>query len=112
VTTVHRNLNLAAWTVKDTPSSPTRRVKAIALRGVTFVVQPGGRARVLARKVRAVHAYARGTAAEPRDPAGLTEVTYNPYRAATFTTRDGRPVTAAAYVVFHTDGKAYAEDIR
>jgi hypothetical protein len=39
-------------------------------------------------------------------------VTYNPYRAATFTTRDGRPVTAAAYVVFHTDGKAYAEDIR
>jgi hypothetical protein len=65
VTTVHRNLNLAAWTVKDTPSSPTRRVKAIALRGVTFVVQPGGRARVLARKVRATPEAPRPSPATP-----------------------------------------------
>ena len=110
--TVHRYLNRAAWTLKPTASGAAAHAQATALTGVTFHVQPGGRARVLARKVRAVHAYAKGTAAEARDPAGMVEVTYNPYRAPTFTTRDGRPVTAAALVVFHTDGKAYAEGIR
>lgn len=110
--TVHRNLNRAAWAVKDTPRSPVRHAAAVALAGVVFVVQAGGRARVLSNKVRAVHAYARGTHAEVKDVAGMVEVTYNPYRAETFTTRDGTPVSAAALVVFHTDGKAYAEGVR
>lgn len=109
--TVHRNLNRATWSVKDAPGSPVRHADAVALENVRFVVQAGGRARVLARKVRAVHAYAAGTPAEVIDPAGMTEVTYNPYRSPTFTTRDGTPVTSAALVVFHTDGKAYAEGL-
>ena len=79
---------------------------------LVLVVRPGGLARVRRTGVRAVHAYATGTeVSPPAAVAGLTEVTYNPFRADTFTTRDGRPVFAAALVVFHTDGRAYARGL-
>lgn len=109
---VHKNLNRGCWSVTR-PGERVAHVEAAALSGVRFVVQAGGLARVRATQVRAVHAYATGTeAVAPADLLGLTEVTYNPFRADTFTTRDGRPVTSAALVVFHTDGRAYAKEPR
>jgi hypothetical protein len=110
--TVHKNLNRGCWTVKDTSKSKVRHVDSVALSGVSFVVQPAGRLRVLRERVRLVHAYAKGEPAEVLDTSGWAEVTYNPYRAGTFTTRDGTPVLAADYVVFASDGKAYGRGVR
>jgi hypothetical protein len=110
---VHKNLNRGCWTLTRAAGSPVEHANAAALADVRFVVQPGGLARVRKTGVRAVHAYCIGTeVTAPVGLGGLTEVTYNPFRADTFTTRDGRPVRAADLVVFHTDGRAYAGGIR
>jgi hypothetical protein len=111
-TKVHKNLNKGCWSITQ-PGCKVRHAEAAALTAVRFVVQPGGLARVRKTRVRAVHAYATGTWAEPGPVSAAAErVTYNPFRADTFHTDDGRPVTAADYVWFHTDGSAYAEGIR
>lgn len=111
MTKIHKNLNRGCWSVTR-KGEPVAHVTAAALAGVRFVVQPGGLARVRRSGVRAVHAYATGAEVDaPPDLGGLVEVTYNPFRAETFTTRDGRPVTSARLVVFHQDGRAYAGGI-
>lgn len=107
---VHRNLHLSCWTLYMRSSGPPLHLDAVALKGVRFVVQPGGRARFLVTRRRKVHAYAQGELTYPPDLDGdAVEVTYNPHRCATFTRRDtGAPVWRAALVLFHTDGRAYA----
>jgi phage tail sheath gpL-like len=111
VTRVHKNLNKGCWSIIHA-GSKVRHADAAALVGVRFVVQRGGLARVRSSGVRAVHAYATGTWVEPGPvPPSAVRVTYNPFRAETFHTDDGRPVTAAERVWFHTDGSAYAEGI-
>jgi hypothetical protein len=102
-------LNRACWSV-TVRGEKVRHVEACALVGVRFVVSAAGRARVLARKVRQVHAWADGTeAAPPMHTGGLVEVNYNPYRAGTFTRKDtGAAVESAELVVFGTDGKCRA----
>jgi hypothetical protein len=76
-------------------------------------VSAAGRARVLARKVRAVHAWAEGTPALfwPKDStAPLVPVTYNPFRGPTFTRTDtGETVTSAPFVYFAADGACLAQ---
>ena len=105
---VHRNLNRACWSVTR-PGARVAHVEAIQLEGATFVVQPGGRARVLRTGVRAVHAYAKGMEAHPADiPPGAVRVTYNPFRAPTFTTETGSPVVRADRVLFLPDGRCVA----
>lgn len=73
------------------------------VRGVAFRVQPGTLATIRTRNVRAVCAYARGTAEESTaaDVAAIASdaraqrVHFNPYRADTFTLEDGTPVRSA-----------------
>ncbi len=112
MTRVHRNLNRGDWSV-TTPGARVARAQVYALAGVTFKVSAAGRARVLARKVRAVHAWAVGTPVTtwPRDAAGpLVIVTYNPYRAETFTRADtGEAVERAAFVYFSASGQCLAQ---
>jgi hypothetical protein len=88
-------------------------VAAFALAGARLVVQPGGLARVRASGVRAVHAYAVGEEITPPADLGadLVEVTYNPFRSATFHTRDGLAVAGAALLVFDTNGRMYARGV-
>lgn len=75
----------------------------VTLTGASFRVQPGGLRRIRERKQRAVCAYVVGTlAALDTAPyvGGLRRVAFNPYRADTFTTDDGQPVTTAGRVIF------------
>jgi hypothetical protein len=109
-TRVHRNLHRRCWSVTE-PGAPVRHVEAFALVGVRFQVSAAGRGRVLAQKVRAVHAWAIGTPAPvaQAEAGDLVAVTYNPYRAETFTRCDtGAPVLAAALVIFTAQGAALA----
>lgn len=101
---VHLNLQRGDWSITD---PKTGRVTAsatdVTLRGVTFYVSEATRRRVIDKTRRRVHAWAIGelvaTDSQP-STEGLTGVTYNPYRAGTFTTFDGTPVTEAAEMRF------------
>jgi hypothetical protein len=101
--TVHYHLRRHDFSVAD-PAA--RRVIAnvddVTLTGVQFRVQPAGLARIRANRCREVCAYAVGTLTAARsdpDVTGWRRVTFNPYRAGTFTC-DGEPILAAAEVVF------------
>ena len=80
-----------------------------------FIVQPGGRARVLREKRKNVHAYLEGQLGVGPAPAvdGMRCVTYNPYTMEEFRTKDplsgSDPIRAANWIVGKTDknsGKA------
>jgi hypothetical protein len=78
-------------------------VADITLRGVTFHVQPRCLERIRQSGQRAVCAYAIGVVqavGTAPDVTGWTQITFNPRRADTFTTRAGHPVGCSALVVF------------
>lgn len=105
---VHRNLNRSTWSLTE-PGERVRHAEAVTLARVTFRVSQAGRARVLARRCRAVHAWAVGTPTAESPAGPLVRVTYNPFRADSFTRTDtGAPVHAAAFVVFTAAGEALA----
>lgn len=106
---VHRNLNRGTWSLTE-PGQAVRHAEAVTLARVTFKVSAAGRARVLARRVRAVHAWAAGTLTEEQPAGPFVRVSYNPYRAETFTRADnGAPIHAAAFVVFTAAGECLAQ---
>ena len=103
---VHFNLHKGGFSVM---SLSTRTVIAragnITLTDVRFYVQPRGVARIRDKKQRSVVAYAIGTiesvdSSPAPATAGLLKVSFNPYRAAAFTTADGTEVSQAGYVIF------------
>jgi hypothetical protein len=117
---VYWNLHRDLFSVRALSGPDKGRVvthtRLIDLGDVTFVVQPAGRARVLAEGRKNVHAFVRGTVLCSLDGvnADYSEVTYNPYKTDSFvarkdgtrfrnasvvrayTTNGGRPVLAAA----------------
>lgn len=105
---VYYNLNKHVFSVKAMEGPRKGRVVAhmaeVFLRDVELKVSIAGRNRVLARKVRSVHAGAIGTLCEATDmPCGPANiVTYNPYKGETFVdlTRDYVPVTGMQYAQF------------
>jgi hypothetical protein len=77
------------------------------LTDVEFRVSPAGRARVLREKRKNVHAFAIGTVVGPdclRSGDGLRRITYNPYKAGTFTDAAGCPVYRASMVLLYDFG--------
>jgi hypothetical protein len=108
---VHYHLRRKDFSVVD---RSTGRVAAnvdnITLADVDFKVQPGGLRRIRARGQREVIAYALGTIAAVNEPAPRmgrpNVVTFNPYRADTFTREDGTPVHHADLVTF-ADGRGW-----
>lgn len=85
-------------------------VSSIDLYDVKFQVREAGRQRLLATKQKNVHAFVVGRALVPGGPAlDLNfdfRVTYNPYKAATFTIAEtGEPIYAATYAALRNKGK-------
>ncbi|HEY2474801.1 MAG TPA: hypothetical protein VGI19_08350 [Candidatus Cybelea sp.] len=105
----HKNLQRADWSI-TVAGKVIANVPEIVLANVTFRYWAGGSARILADKAngrmrRRVCAWADGVIAELPRTSTKTPLTYNPYRAATFTTRARAPVERCAYVHFtHSDG--------
>lgn len=82
-------------------------VSQIALADVVFRVQEGGRQRVLREGRKNVHAFARGAPTHRPPPRNLcrVDVTYDPYKYASFVTRKGKqPVHTAVYAIVRTSG--------
>ncbi|GAA4391745.1 hypothetical protein [Hymenobacter koreensis] len=101
---VYRNLHTGNFSIQH-KGRVIAHLPSITLTAVTFTVQPAGRAKVLATKQKQVHAYVNGTVA-PDAPAPTARASYNPYKAGTFTTTDGQPVTAAHTAVL-TQGAVF-----
>lgn len=77
----------------------------VVLADVIFRVRESARQKVIKRKCRQVHCWAVGTLASAALEGARTPITYNPYRAGTFTRRhDGGPVNACEFVHFTKEG--------
>lgn len=100
---VYYNLNKGGYSVVSrTTGRVVGWVQDITLTDVTFRVQPAGVRRIRERHQREVVAYVIGTIKDVEsgpDVSGMRQVTFNPYRASTFTI-DGEPVHTAPVVTF------------
>ena len=101
---VHKNLQRGDWSV-TVRGVVVANVDAITLADVRPVYWTGGLARVRAaadagRPRRRVCAWLEGAICETPQGLPAREITFNPYRADAFHTRDGSPVARADYVAF------------
>jgi len=85
----------------------------IALKDVSFAVQPAGRQKVLEEKVKNVHAFVRGTITgyDIESVIGVNEsVTYNPYKYASFVNKKTEePVYEAQEALLRTNAAGYPQ---
>ncbi len=123
---VYWNLHKKTYSVRDLSGPNKGRVTShsdsITIKDVTFVVQPAGRARVMRDRVKNVHAFVRGVPHDRTDEeinarmvdqatgrGSWTRVSYNPYKAGSFLSSDGDPISRADLVLCETseiDGKS------
>lgn len=102
---VYKNLNKRCWSIAQVTRTGgrgkvLRHAEAVVLSDVQFIVRESRRLAVVAQGCREVHAWATGELVDEAPAQAGIEVTYNPYRAASFTLRDGTPVHDASLVVF------------
>lgn len=101
---VHLNLHRGDWSISDPKTGRVlRSATDVTLTGVTFRVSEATRQRIIDKQRRRVHAWAIGTLVSvdtAPDITGRDAVTYNPYRAPTFTRVDGTPVLEVDEITF------------
>jgi hypothetical protein len=106
----YRNLNIRDHVAYSVRSKKTGRVVAhepvVVVSDADLKVQPGGRARVLRTKRKAVHAFVEGCLEKPTKRARpLEPIRYNPYLFSSFVTANKlTPVTQADLVVLDKRG--------
>jgi len=108
---LHVNLTNGSFTICDPKGKRIAGVYDAVLSDVTFRVSEARRQWIINNRKRKVHAYAFGVLVSVNTQPitdGLTGVTYNPFRAPTFTTIDGEPVDSAKTVAF-VDRKGWME---
>lgn len=134
---VYRNLRTGTWSIQTkTPKGWRVRghATAVELLAADCNVSDAGRAKVLRERRKNVHAHIEGNIdlrnlhvidqnpkwayaygiLESMDafPYGNADrISYNPYKAGTFTTSDGEPVTGARRVRLNPNHSVYAIDI-
>lgn len=114
---IHRNLNdrtgKEVWSIlarRNGKDVVVAHAPFLALENVQFRVQPAGHAKAVATGQRNVHAYASGRIANrPMLVTQNRQVSYNPFRADTFTDESGEPVTWAVRVMFDPYGTVWAQ---
>ena len=118
---VYRNLNDREneWSIQiKTPEGWRVRghANSVELLDAECHVSDAGRARVLREQCKNVHAYIEGNIdLHNMDgfPYGDADrISYNPYKAGTFTTSDGEPVTGARRVRLNPNHSVYAVDLK
>jgi hypothetical protein len=85
---VYWNIRKRVWSIKDKKKQKVIDHKdSLSLSNCKFIVQQGGRERVLKEKQKNIHAFVEGDI--ENDTKDLTtQVTYNPYRDTTFIKKD------------------------
>ena len=115
---VYLNLRTGNWSIQTkTPKGWRVRGHAtsVELLAADCNVSDAGRARVLREQCKNVHAYIEGNIDFRNMDAfpywDADAISYNPYRAGTFTTSDGEPVAGARRVRFNPNHSVFAVDI-
>lgn len=109
---VYRNIRRKIWSLRKR-GKVVGHARGVTLLGCTFKVSESGRQRVLLTQQKNVHAGVSARVMHTEVPVSwpwpdAVEVTYNPYKHATFVRRDtGEPVFSAQVVVLDSDGKAW-----
>ena len=96
-----RQFSVMSWDRGPTYGRLLTHCELVYLCDVTFVVQPAGRARVLAERTKNVHAFVQGRWMEPPatfDASAGRRLRYDPYEAASFRA-DGVDVRHADWVI-------------
>lgn len=98
---VYWNLHRDIYSVRSLEGENKGRVifhtDKLFLKDVKFVVQSGGRARVLRDRKKVVHAFVRGTISKDKKIIGKS-ITYNPYKYSSFVCRkDQKPIFSAKF---------------
>lgn len=114
---VFRNLHQegVTYSVRNSEGKTILHTYGVVVKNPKFVVQPGGRARVLQTGKKTVHAGVKGEIV--LDPleindiifqfSGKNKAYYNPYKYETFVTAEGQPIFSAEYAFLTSeDGKA------
>ena len=109
---VYRNLHKDCWSVK---CKKTKKVimhkETVLLENCKFVVQQGGRDRVLREKRKNVHAFVEGDLVNTVSMTTFLEgifIKYNPYKNSQFTTGE-RDVLTAKSVIMNSDFRIIGE---
>lgn len=115
-TDVFRNLNTGGYSVRSREKSNYGRVASreqfVVVKDAEFVVQEGGRQRVLEEGVKNVHAVVRGVVGSlddwsERDVEASVPVTYDPYEYDEFVhASTERGIACAELVCLHPNGVA------
>jgi hypothetical protein len=107
--TVHKNLQRGDWSISQKGLVISNQSDCW-LSDVTFYVCESMRQRVIERKRRKVHAWARGQISDAPVNAGEGfPISYNPYVSDKFTLRGSTvPIESARYVHFTADRGAIA----
>lgn len=108
---VYKNLHKGCWSVRH-KGKVVDYADIVFLRDAKFVVQPGGRKRVLEEQRKNVHAWVKGERIErpPRNLKFESVAMYNPYKYETFVNIMKEPIREAKYVAM-LHGKVYIGDI-
>ena len=112
---IYRNLTEGNWSIQIKTDKGWRvrgHATSVELLDAECHVSDAGRARVLRDKCKNVHAYIEGNI-DFRNvdgwPYGDSDrISYDPYKAGTFTTSDGEPVAGARRVRFNPNHSVYA----
>ncbi len=114
----YRNLKTGTWSIQ-VKTDKGWRVRAhstfVELLDAKCHVGQRARLRVLEEQCKNVHAWLEGNI-DLHNMSGFPygdadRITYNPYKAGTFTTSDGEPVTGARRVRLNPNHSVYAIDI-
>ena len=112
---IYKNSRRKCWSVRDYKSKKVLGyLDRVHIKDATFVVQPGGRNRVLETGVKNVHAFVRGTLVTTNqyypDSWGYSEqITYDPYMYDSFVEKGiGIPVQKRPHVYFDSFGKVFS----
>ena len=98
---IYFNLHKRVFSVRQRNGRVFAHAKSLWVNHPKFVVQQGGRRRVLRDKSKNVHAFVRPVFTyitdewDLEDTPSMTKVTYNPYKYDSFVTDEGEPVFSA-----------------
>lgn len=108
---VYRNLNRkgVVFSLKDVKSGlVVDRRNVVVIKNPLFKVSQAGRKRILETRHRVVHAGIKGKVLNklPINLKGLKKVafTYNPFKYEQFTTKNGKQLFQAKYVILSAEG--------
>jgi len=105
---VYRNLTSGLWSVRQN-GIVILHAECIAIYNPEFIVSQKGRAKVIRKQKKYVHAYVRGfptfLSGKRTRPVNPTVLTYNPYIHESFVDEQGNPVYNAGMCVLRPDHK-------